>query len=58
MSLWKALLSDESGQGTAEYAIVLAIVTVGIVATLVAIGNQLKAVYNKASAQINTIPTS
>ncbi len=58
MNFWKSLLTDESGQGTAEYAIVLAIVTVGIVATLVAIGNRLSSVYVRVQNQINQIPTS
>ena len=38
-SLWQAFWSDESGQGLVEYALIIALVAVGLIAILLVLRN-------------------
>ncbi len=53
------LIADESGQGLVEYAIIVALVAVGLIAILVVIRNSVGNVFNTSrneldDAQINS----
>lgn len=57
-SLWQALWSDESGQGLVEYALIIALVAVGLIAILIVLRNSIGDVFNNAAATLNNAPTS
>ena len=43
---FKALWSDDSGQGLTEYALIIGLVSVALVLLLIAMSNELGAVFN------------
>ena len=49
-----AFLRDESGASAAEYALILAIVGIGIVAAATALGGAISGAMNNAANTINT----
>lgn len=49
LALLKSLWSDESGQGMTEYALILALVAVAIIAIVIAFRNQIAAVFTNAT---------
>ena len=57
-SLWLAFWSDESGQGLVEYALIIALVAVGLIAILLVLRNSVGNVFNNAAEQLNNAPTS
>ncbi len=58
MTVVKRLCTDETGQGMTEYAILLGTLALGAILTLVAIGGQMKTVFNSVSSQVNSVPTT
>jgi Flp pilus assembly pilin Flp len=52
------LLTDESGQGMTEYAILLGTLALGAILTLVVIGGRVNTVFNTVSTRINQVPTT
>ena len=58
MTDMKSLLLDESGQGMTEYAILIGTLALGAIVTLLAIGTQLRNVFNNVQTQLNNVPTS
>jgi len=46
MELVKRFFCDESGQGMAEYGLILALVAVAVIAVLGLLGDQLVAIFN------------
>ena len=56
--MMKSLLLDESGQGMTEYAILIGTLALGAIVTLLAIGTQLRNVFNHVQTQLNSVPTS
>jgi pilus assembly protein Flp/PilA len=57
-STFTALLADESGQGLVEYALIIALVAVGLIAILLVLRNAIGNVYNNAATQLNNAPTN
>jgi pilus assembly protein Flp/PilA len=57
-SLWQAFWSDDSGQGLVEYALIIALVAVGLIAILVVLRNSIGNVFNNAATQLNNTPTA
>ncbi len=57
-SLWRAFWSDESGQGLVEYALIIALVAVGLIAILLVLRNSIGDVFNNAAATLNNAPAS
>ena len=43
--LWK----DESGQGLAEYALLLGLIVIGVVAIIAGMGTHIRNIFNKAN---------
>ena len=58
MNLFNRLLTDESGQGMTEYAVLVGTLALGAIVTLTAIGGRLQTIFNNVSTQLNTVPTS
>ena len=48
-------LVSERGQGTAEYAILIAVVVVAAVVLVVAFGDKLTAIWTNANSQMSTV---
>jgi len=57
-ALLVALLADESGQGLVEYALIIALVAVGLIAILLVLRNAIGNVFNNAATQLNNAPTN
>lgn len=57
-ALWRNLSSDESGQGLVEYALIIALVAVGLIAILLVLRNSVGNVFNNAATQLNNAPTT
>jgi pilus assembly protein Flp/PilA len=47
--LWK----DESGQGLAEYALLLGLIVIGVVAIIAGMGTHIKSIFNKANDNLS-----
>ena len=54
MALW----TDESGQGLVEYALIIALVAVGLIAILLVLRNSVGNVFRNAATQLNNAPAS
>jgi pilus assembly protein Flp/PilA len=57
-SIFAALLADESGQGLVEYALIIALVAVGLIAILLVLRNSIGNVFKNAASQLNNAPTA
>ncbi len=55
---WKAFWSEDSGQGLVEYALIIALVAVGLIAILLVLRNSIGNVFNNAAVQLNNAPTN
>jgi pilus assembly protein Flp/PilA len=56
--LLRAFRSDETGQGLVEYALIIALVAIGLIAVLLVLRNSIGNVFNNAATQINNAPTN
>ena len=57
-SILAELVEDESGQGLVEYALIIALVAVGLIAILLVLRNSIGNVFKNAASQLNNAPTS
>lgn len=57
-SLLRGLWRDEAGQGMTEYALIIALVAVAIVAVVVLFREQIKAVFARATTELQNAPGS
>jgi pilus assembly protein Flp/PilA len=57
----KAVLSkfmqDESGQGLVEYALIIALVAIGLIAILVVFRNSIGRVFQESANRLNNAPS-
>ena len=53
--MFKAFLRDESGASAAEYALILAVVGVGILVAAQGLGTAISGAMTTASGQINSV---
>ena len=58
MQTIKQVLSDESGQGMTEYAILVGTLALGAIVTLTAIGSRLSSIFSSVQTKLNDVPTS
>jgi len=56
--LWEALQSDDTGQGLVEYALIIALVAVGLIAILLVLRNSIGDVFNNASEALENAPSN
>ena len=54
MALAKQLWNDESGQGLAEYALLLGLIVIGVVILIQGMGVSIKKIFNKANSDLAT----
>ena len=57
-SIVRAFWTDESGQGLVEYALIIALIAVGLIAILLVLRNSIGNVFNNAATQLNNAPTN
>jgi pilus assembly protein Flp/PilA len=57
-NLAKKLWNDESGQGLAEYALLLGLIVVGVVVIIKGMGGHIQNIFSRANNQLNTADVS
>ena len=56
MTLLRGFLADESGQGLVEYALIIALVAIGLIAILTLFRNAIGNVFNQTRNTLNNAP--
>lgn len=54
--LFKSFWSDESGQGLTEYALIIALVSIGLIFILIIFRNAIGKVFNDIKTELNKAP--
>jgi len=54
MELARKFWNDESGQGLAEYALLLGLIVIGVVILIQGMGISIKKIFNKANTDLET----
>jgi pilus assembly protein Flp/PilA len=57
LALWNNFMRDESGQGLVEYALIIALVAIGLIAILTLLRNSIGNVFNASKNALNNAPT-
>jgi len=57
-SQWQAFWSDESGQGLVEYALIIALVAIGLIAILLILRNSIGDVFNNTAEALQNAPAN
>ena len=52
-NLWMALWSDESGQDLAEYALLIALIAIVVIAAVTLLGGNINTVFNNIAGALN-----
>jgi pilus assembly protein Flp/PilA len=55
-ALWEGFAVDESGQGLVEYALIIALVAIGLIAILTLLRNGIGNVFNSARNTLENAP--
>jgi pilus assembly protein Flp/PilA len=55
-ALWQQFVGDESGQGLVEYALIIALVAIGLIGILTLFRNAIGNVFNETKNQLNNAP--
>lgn len=56
-ALLNSFMNDESGQGLVEYALIIALVAIGLIAILVLFRNSIGNVFNESKNRLNNAPS-
>ncbi len=54
---WMRFRDEERGQGLVEYALIIAIVALGVILAIVFLRDQIKSLFNKAGSELSTQPS-
>lgn len=57
-NFWNSFWSDESGQGLVEYALIIALVAIGLTAVLLVFRNNIGNVFDEISGELNDAPAN
>ncbi len=55
-ALWRGFFADESGQGLVEYALIIALVAIGLIAILTLFRNAIGNVFNQTKNNLDNAP--
>lgn len=55
-NFWNSFWSDESGQGLVEYALIIALVAIGLVAVLLVFRNSIGNVFDAIALELQNAP--
>ncbi|HUF89994.1 MAG TPA: Flp family type IVb pilin [Gemmatimonadota bacterium] len=53
LNFWNALWSDESGQDLAEYALLIALIAIVVIAAVTLLGGNISTVFNNIAGALN-----
>ncbi len=53
---WTRFRDEERGQGLVEYALIIAVVALGVILAIVFLRDQIKSLFNKAGSELSTQP--
>jgi pilus assembly protein Flp/PilA len=53
LNLWNALWSDESGQDLAEYALLIALIAIVVIAAVTLLGGNINTVFTNIAGALN-----
>ncbi|MHB1455142.1 MAG: Flp family type IVb pilin [Saccharofermentanales bacterium] len=48
-----AFLKSEKGQGMVEYGLIIALVAIGVIAAVILLGDNIKAIFDRTSAALS-----
>ena len=55
---WARLRDEEGGQGLVEYALIIAVVALGVILAIVFLRDQINDLFDKAGSELSTQPAS
>jgi len=55
LNLWNALWSDESGQDLAEYALLIALIAIVVIAAVTLLGGNISTVFNTIAGALSGV---
>jgi pilus assembly protein Flp/PilA len=58
LALWSKFMNDESGQGLVEYALIIALVAIGLIVILTLLRNSIGNVFNVSRNALDAAPTT
>jgi pilus assembly protein Flp/PilA len=58
LAFWNKFMSDESGQGLVEYALIIALVAIGLIVILTLLRNAIGNVFNTSRNELDAAPTT
>ena len=58
LALWSKFMNDESGQGLVEYALIIALVAIGLIVILTLLRNSIGNVFNVSRNSLDAAPTT
>ncbi len=53
LTLWKLFLTDESGQDLAEYALLIALIAIVVIAAVTLLGGNIQTVFQNIAAALS-----
>jgi pilus assembly protein Flp/PilA len=56
-ALFKSFWTDESGQGLTEYALIIALVSIGLIAILIIFRTEIGHVFSKIAEALSSAPS-
>jgi pilus assembly protein Flp/PilA len=56
LALWNRFMNDESGQGLVEYALIIALVAIGLIVILTLLRNSIGNVFNETRNRLDNAP--
>lgn len=54
LTLWNAIWRDESGQDLAEYALLIALIAIVVIAAVTLLGQNISTVFNNIAGKLTT----
>ncbi len=54
---WARFRDEERGQGLVEYALIIAIVALGVILAIVFLRDQIRNLFNRAGSELSTQPS-
>jgi pilus assembly protein Flp/PilA len=55
LKIMKGFLADERGQASTEYAVIIGVIALALIAVLAGFRDELKNVFNRAKGELTTI---
>jgi pilus assembly protein Flp/PilA len=56
LALWNKFMNDDSGQGLVEYALIIALVAIGLIVILTLLRNSIGNVFNESRNRLDAAP--